>query len=271
MGRSTGSAKDDSEDTCVICLSSVTERAITVPCNHCTFDFVCLVSWLQERSTCPLCKTEVSAVQYDWRSPTDYQSYAVPRSHPPSNALTSGTARLGSIFASYGLPRRLRGARRPYSPPIEDLTLRRRREVYQKKLYSLHVGSNSFSGYRDLSPQMIASSPELQSRARTWIRRELRVFTFLHDESAGSSSDAPTTSSNAEFLLSYIVSILKMVDMKASNGHAENLLAEFLGRENSRLFLHELNAWLRSPYAKVEEWDRNVQYDEGIGCQGTSA
>jgi hypothetical protein len=49
--------KDDStEDTCVICLSQVTERAITVPCNHYTFDFICLVSWLQERSTCPLCK-----------------------------------------------------------------------------------------------------------------------------------------------------------------------------------------------------------------------
>ena len=48
--------KDESEDTCVICLQHVTERAIAVPCNHYTFDFVCLVSWLQERSTCPLCK-----------------------------------------------------------------------------------------------------------------------------------------------------------------------------------------------------------------------
>ena len=102
----------------------------------------------------------------------------------------------------------------------------------------------------------------MQSKARTWIRRELRVFTFLHADPAGSSSVAATTSSNAEFLLSYIVSILKLVDIKASNGHAENLLAEHLGRENSKLFLHELNDWLRSPYTKVEAWDREVQYQD---------
>lgn len=90
------------------------------------------------------------------------------------------------------------------------------------------------------------------------------MFTFLHTDPAGSSSDVATTSSNAEFLLSYIVSILKMVDLKASNGHAENLLAEYLGRENSKLFLHELNNWLRSPYTKVEVWDREVQYQEDM-------
>jgi hypothetical protein len=111
---------------------------------------------------------------------------------------------------------------------------------------------------------MIADSSELQSKARTWIRRELRVFTFLHTDTGASSSDAGTTSSNAEFLLCYMVSILKMVDMKGGDGHAENLLTDFLGRENSRLFLHELNAWLRSPYTKVEEWDQNVQYAEEL-------
>jgi hypothetical protein len=133
------------------------------------------------------------------------------------------------------------------------------------------MGSNAFSGYRDLTPQMVASSEELQSRAKTWIRRELRVFAFLYPDSTTSSNDAATTSCNAEFLLSYIVSILKMVDIKASNGHAENLLAEFLGRENSKLFLHELNAWLRSPYAKVEEWDRNVQYIEEMEERGQNS
>lgn len=137
-------------------------------------------------------------------------------------------------------------------------------------MYSLHVGSNPYSGYHDLSPQMIARSPELQSRARTWIRRELRVFTFLYAEDGQSASGGATTSSNAEFLLSYVVSILKMVDTKASNGHAENLLAEFLGRDNARLFLHELTAWLRSPFGKVEEWDEEVQYVEDIALSGSA-
>ncbi|KAJ4365786.1 hypothetical protein N0V83_008407 [Neocucurbitaria cava] len=263
MGSTAGSTKDESEDACVICLSTITERALTVPCNHGTFDFVCLISWLQGRSACPLCKTEVTAVQYDWQSPTGFKSFPIQRSHPPKHTSSSVPTR-PSLFASYGLPRRPRGARRPYSPPVEDLALRRRREVYRRNLYSFHVGSNRFSGYRDITPQMVASSSDLQSKARTWIRRELRVFSFLNTGSTGSTATDLTTTSNAEFLLSYIVSILKMVDVKASNGHAENLLTEFLGREYSRLFLHELSAWLRSPFTKVDEWDRNVQYEQDI-------
>ena len=111
---------------------------------------------------------------------------------------------------------------------------------------------------------MFASSTDLQSKAKTWIRRELRVFAFLQTDPEGTPSNGATTSSNAEFLLSYIVAILRKVDVKASNGHAEDLLQEFLGRENARLFLHELNAWLRSPYSKLGEWDRNVQYEEEL-------
>lgn len=127
------------------------------------------------------------------------------------------------------------------------------------------MGSNPFSGYRDITPDVIANDPDLQSKARTWIRRELRVFSFLQISPADSSSSDPVaTSTNAEFLLSYIVSILKMVDLKASHGHAENLVTEFLGRENSRLLLHELNAWLRSPYSRLVEWDQAVQYMEDL-------
>ena len=206
----------------------------------------------------------MTAVQYDWRSPTDYKSYAVRRSHPPSTSSASRTRASLSLFASYGLPGRPRSSRRAYPPPVEDAALRRRREVYRRKLYSLHVGSNEFSGYQDITPHVFAVSPDLQSCARTWIRRELRVFSFLYPDATARPLNAPTTSSNAEFLLSYIVSLLKMVDIKASNGHAENLLTEFLGRENTRLFLHELQAWLRSPYTKLNDWDREVQYAEKI-------
>ena len=58
------------------------------------------------------------------------------------------------------------------------------------------------------------------------------------------------------------MAILKTVDIQGSGGQAEDLLQEFLGRENTRLFLHELRAWLRSPYITLEDWDRNVQYNE---------
>lgn len=46
---------DSSASLCVICLDSISDEAVAVPCDHASFDFLCLVSWLQERSTCPLC------------------------------------------------------------------------------------------------------------------------------------------------------------------------------------------------------------------------
>ena len=58
------------------------------------------------------------------------------------------------------------------------------------------------------------------------------------------------------------MAILKTVDIQGSGGQAEDLIQEFLGRENTRLFLHELRAWLRSPYILLEDWDRHVQYNE---------
>jgi hypothetical protein len=90
------------------------------------------------------------------------------------------------------------------------------------------------------------------------------VFSFLNNDPSDTPARAATTSSNAEFLLMYLLSILKSVDIKASDGHAEELLKDYLGRDNARLFLHELNAWMRSPYTKVEEWDRHVQYSERL-------
>ncbi|KAF2685699.1 hypothetical protein K458DRAFT_16216 [Lentithecium fluviatile CBS 122367] len=247
------------DDACVICLSSITERAITVPCNHCMFDFICLVSWLQQRSACPLCNSQITAVQYDWVSPTDFKTYAVQRTSQPTPSIEAG---LG--YSRHELPRRSRTIHRSYEQPQPDIAVLRRRHIYRNKLYSLHVGSNPFSGYQDVLPEVFASSAELQSRARAWIRRELRVFAFLQAEPEAALSNSGTTSSNAEFLLSYIVAILKKVDLKASNGHAEDLLQEFLGRDNARLFLHELNAWIRSPYSRLGLWDRNVQYEEEL-------
>lgn len=42
-------------DSCVICLEPVSERAIVVPCNHYSFDFLCLLGWLEHAPSCPLC------------------------------------------------------------------------------------------------------------------------------------------------------------------------------------------------------------------------
>jgi hypothetical protein len=106
----------------------------------------------------------------------------------------------------------------------------------------------------------VAASPDLQSKARKWIRRELRVFPFLDPVAPSTETGCSRGAANAEFLLEYVVAILKTLELKDSNGRAENLLAEFLGRENARLFLHELESWMRSPYEELGDWDRVMQY-----------
>ena len=106
------------------------------------------------------------------------------------------------------------------------------------------------------------------SRARKWIRRELQVFEHLNPEEDGST--VTKKANNSEFLLEYIVAILKTVNVKGSGGQAEDMLSDFLGRDNTRLFLHELRAWLRSPYSSLEDWDRHVQYDATIGALAAS-
>ncbi len=163
---------------------------------------------------------------------------------------------------------------RPFSCSSIDSAILRRRYIYRNRLYSCHVGSNRLSWFSDLTPEFFSRDEELISRARKWIRRELQVFEFLNTTSPTNATTDNATqettvsqsslrrAKNAEFLLEYIVAILKTVDIKGSGGQAEEMLQEFLGRENTRLFLHELRAWLRSPYASLQDWDRAVQYDE---------
>ncbi|KAK3620088.1 hypothetical protein LTR56_023626 [Elasticomyces elasticus] len=234
-------------DTCTICLEHITERAVASPCNHLSFDVLCLVSWLQERATCPLCKAAVIEVQYDWRDAEDYKTFHVPQQREKSKQSQDGN----------GLERR--PVRRDISSSIrgtapEDPALQRRRRVYSERSPSLHIGINSVSLYSDFTPQAFTASAGLQSRARAFLRRELKVFTFL---------DAARTrrgGNTREFLVEYIIAVLKVNEVKGSDGHAEDLVAEFLGREHASLVLHELSSWLRSPCSRLDMWDAQVQY-----------
>lgn len=246
---------DETEDCCVICLDAVSEKAKAIPCNHESFDFLCLISWLQERSSCPLCNAEVIAVHYEFNTTNQHKVYDVASTKSSASTTAPSTRNQPPRRRSY-VPRR---RYIPLPAPTSDEALLKRRYVYRNKLYSLHVGSNRVSRFRDLTPQLFSTDAELISRARKWIRRELQVFSFL----SGSASDGTDRrASNSEFLLEYIVAILKTVDTQGSGGQAEEMLQEFLGREDTRLFLHELRAWLRSPYTSLEDWDRAAQYTE---------
>ncbi|KAL2752122.1 hypothetical protein ACRALDRAFT_1066192, partial [Sodiomyces alcalophilus JCM 7366] len=287
-----------SDDCCVICLSDLSEPSEAQPCGHRHFDYLCLITWLQQQAACPLCKTEIHQVRYEFSDDRkQWKTYTVPRKTESARHRVSADAdRRTATHASSSEPRYYRfegtnsrrhhradrAGNRPY--PSANAgggrhdrhdPLARRRFVYRNQLYSLHVGSNRMSRYRELTPQMFNADPELVSRARMFLRRELRVFAFLtrdddddgDSDIAGSSNrheiDNPVRrrrANNLEFLLEYIVAILKTVDMMGSMGVAEELIRDFIGRENTPLLLHELRAWLRSPYTSLDNWDRAVQY-----------
>lgn len=253
-----GTNASATEDVCVICLDRVSEKAEAIPCKHSSFDFICLISWLQERANCPLCKANISTVHYAFEDDGKFQIYQVPVAKATSTAPSSSTQ------SAHRRPYR---PRRPYAPQrnlTPDQAILRRKHIYSNNLYSLHVGSNRVSRFRNLTPELFNTDAELISRARKWVRRELQVFEFLSPDSPSVEHGDRATNrraNNAEFLLEYVIAILKTVDTQGSGGQAEEMLQEFLGRENTRLFLHELRAWLRSPYNSLEDWDRAVQYN----------
>ena len=253
-------ATDTTVACCVICLDDLVEQCEALPCRHNNFDYLCLITWLEQRATCPLCKSDVLEVRYelseDGKQGKVYTLPKLPERANKSNGQDNGA-----------LSSRLARAR-----PYEDEAIRRRRFIYQHKLFSLHVGSNNklsaAKRHRELSPEVFRTNLGLISRARLWLRRELRVFEFLSE-----NSDLPhyydpirrrRKHSRAEFLLEYIIAILKAVDIQGSACQAEDMIQEFLGRDNTRLFLHELRAWLRSPCKSLSAWDRVVQYGNRI-------
>lgn len=278
----------EAANPCVICLDTITEPCVAQPCQHANFDFLCLVSWTEQQPKCPLCtntsghtycwldsttdnttgKIDLTAVQYNLNATQGPKLYKLP---PPSATFPKAAVTTRSRPSNRYGPR---GGRRPPPParPQPDDPLERRRNVYRNQTYSMRVGSNRLSQYRELTPELFARDEELVSRARKWIRRELRVFSFLNPEPEevertphqvsrpGPQRLENRRANNAEFLLEYVIAILRTVDLKGSAGQAEELLRDFIGRENACLFLHELQAWLRSPYNSLEDWDRHVQY-----------
>ncbi|OTA03313.1 RING finger domain protein [Trichoderma parareesei] len=267
---------------CVICLDAVSDACELVPCGHDSFDYVCVLNWLYDNPLCPLCKRDVTKVH---RGPPERRESTVIEPKPQRPEPSSSTR---TYTHQPPLPRPRRRTYR--TPRITDdgrdaeRALAHRRDVYLHKRFSKHVGSNRLSLYRELTPRLFCSDEALVSRARMWIRRELQVFSFLStDDSASGASNSRSgdanegaaqlrrRANNAEFLLEYIIAILKTVDIMGSAGQAEDMISEFLGRDNARLFLHELRSWLRSPFTKLEDWDRAVQYDSVDSSRGSSS
>ncbi|CAK7269990.1 hypothetical protein SEPCBS57363_003875 [Sporothrix epigloea] len=260
-----------STDRCVICLDTVAEPCVAQPCGHRHYDFLCLLSWLLSRHpSCPLCKATVETVQFGdnlaktFSVPNKTEDEAATVVEPVLASTTSG-ARVA----------RSRRERRSYVAPFPPLSqeppavaLERRRRVYRLGVFARHVGANRHSRcYRELTPQLFAQDPDLVSRARAFLRRELQVFWEgenrpVTDAAILEAARGGRRANNAEFLLEYIVAILQTIDLQDSAGQAEELLQGFFRgrRDHTRQFLHELRSFLRSPYLTLASWDRHVQY-----------
>ena len=170
---------------------------------------------------------------------------------PPSPPTTPPTT-AAAHRAPHRSQRRRRG--RTGSAPFErvdpDIAVLRRRHVYRAKMRCLHVGSNRISRFKDFTPRMVAEDEELKSRAKMFVRRELQVFEW--------------TNENAEFILEYIVAVLQTAHLKSATGAAQDMLADFLGRENAGIFCHEVHAFLRSPFTSLAAFDGFVQYERPL-------
>lgn len=274
-------------DRCVVCQDDVTDPSETTPCLHRQGCWECILQVMHTFGRCAYCRQPMhSLVRLSTRE-TVYNQGSHPTKYEPP--IYDDDDVYGSEQEERPRPRRPR-RRNPRVRDDEDGSSRalrravaRRRSVYTHARFSQHIGSNRHSGYREITPALVLREPALVSRARMWLRRELLVFSFLHPDTAKHRPSPPPApseqpgrgrrrgrmaarlrSQNAEFLLEYVVAILKTVDLMGSAGQAENMVAEYLGRDTARLFLHELRAWLRSPYTSLDEWDRAVQYEEEV-------
>lgn len=144
---STAAGSDESHDCCVICLDSISDACAALPCGHTHFDFLCLVSWLQEHPNCPLCKANVYKVRYADAQKGD-AVYRVPNASKTrdntgrdENAPNrTGQTHLNSASRRYSFHNGLlrdTTRRIPRPPPSPNEAIQRRRHIYRHQLYSL--------------------------------------------------------------------------------------------------------------------------------------
>ncbi|UNI17828.1 RING-type E3 ubiquitin transferase [Purpureocillium takamizusanense] len=270
----------DDIETCVICLEPLTGPCKLIPCAHYHYHLICIEAWLSSAPGCPICKAKVSKVLHgrQLEKTKDYTVKTVSRPlsfststgslfGPPVN--TPRPAAAGNLFGDVAFDHRVRRHWTDIPWLTEPFGLSFRREVYRRLRYSKHVGSNPHSGYRELSQRDFQDRAVLE-RARMFLRRELRVFGWLTTPEAdtiemlnGETQDFFERRKRVitvESMMGHILRLLQHFEIRGSDGGLEDVVARHLGRENTQLLLHELHAFLRSPYERLEDWDRAVQY-----------
>lgn len=236
---------------CIICLQPIIDRTVLPECSHDEFCFECVLLWSSKlpysklisfldaysRETvdchsdqsrkCPLCSHQMGPyLIHHIRSDHDYQKHFLA---PLRTSPVPSPSRHRPLLANNAARRRRRqpenwgGApnTRADAESIRDAldrAIEKRKWVYRHNLFAKvslsadswlregslmpqlqHMASNAFTRYRPYpTPTQIAASEELISRATAFVRRELRVWVNL----------------DVEFLTSYVVSLLKSMDIR---------------------------------------------------------
>lgn len=234
-------ASVDRDCCCVICLDDVVEPCQLCPCGHRNFHFSCIHTWLLGCAgrACPVCKAPVARADHG-RQKYVYDSHdpirataARPHVDPPLRVLA-----LAEVHHDASPPRR----RPSRAAATEPAGLAFRRIVYRRLLYSMHIGSNPVSRYRELTRDAFRHDQELLRRTRAFLRRELRVFGWLATPD-GRHETMPLARSfqdrrratTCEKLLGHIVRLLQSFELRGSDGCVEDDLTTHLGRQNTRL------------------------------------
>lgn len=175
------------------------------------------------------------------RSKYDYKKHFV---SPPLSSPTVLQTRSQAIShnPTRQRPRRWREAEHDAEERAASMgTLMRRREIYKHGLYVKHIASNKITRFSPPpTPAKIASSPDLQNKATAFVRRDLRALGW-EDSSFSNGYRGRRDSSqevgsperqrqrrgiDLEFMTSYVITLIKMIDLKRERG--VRLLAEYL-------------------------------------------
>ncbi|KAL1410313.1 hypothetical protein Q8F55_004319 [Vanrija albida] len=220
---------DDTDERCSICLTSMRDRTAAGACGH-EFCFTCIGVWANQGRRCPLCAAPMGDV-----------------------LLHDLDADVPTKFFLPPLPDQSAFRRRRASPARKDTAappppgLARRRDIYERGLWALHVASNAYTAYRaNPSPRELAADSALAARAQAFLSRELLVWAPPDDVAA---------------LAEHLVGLLRAVDVRSDA--AVRVLAPLVGGTYDHApehLAHELYAFLRSPFATLEEYDGAVQY-----------
>ena len=277
-------------ECCVICLDALLEPCEILPCSHRNFHVPCLWTWLTENPVCPLCKTKIPRESFDSKeidlSSLNQSLVTRPsRNTEPSTVIRPSPEDTTRHCAPPNRPNRYHNRRRRDSNDRNSTSephpiIRFRRGLYRHLQRSKSTSWGRVWPIPDPSmlPADFCNNYALFNRARAFVTRELRIFSFLFDPDCDEESAtmaAPSDqldigrrtapgrfhrrrTTNARFLTEYILLILK--SMPFQDDHAKDLLAEYLGRDEANMFFHELKSWLLSPFDKLDDWDRVAQY-----------